>query len=315
MVRTAFFLVATIAILPVIALTKGIDLSGIYLESFFDLVTIMVFVSLLCFTASELTGNYSQVDKIWSIIPVVYVWIIAAKSGFNDRILLMAIVSTIWGFRLTYNFARRGGYNLVPWRGEEDYRWSVLRKMPYLNNRFGWTLFNMLFISLYQNTLILLITLPALVAWQGADTPVNMLDIVATLLIILFIIAETVADQQQYDYHSRKSSWLDKKGEIPGKYARGFTAHGLWRFVRHPNYAAEQAIWLTFYLYGVAATGRLVNWSLAGAILLVLLFFGSSTFSENISAGKYPLYRDYIKQVPRFIPSVLRNRRYPKESS
>jgi len=52
----------------------------------------------------------------------------------------------------------------------------------------------------------------------------------------------------------------------------------------------------------VAATGRWVNWSLAGGLLLVLLFLGSSDFSEKISAGKYPEYEGYQKRVPRFIP-------------
>jgi steroid 5-alpha reductase family enzyme len=72
--------------------------------------------------------------------------------------------------------------------------------------------------------------------------------------------------------------------------------------MRHPNYSAEQAIWIVFYFFSVAATGEWLNWSIMGAILLVLLFWGSSTFSESISAGKYPEYSDYQRQVPRFIP-------------
>lgn len=35
-------------------------------------------------------------------------------------------------------------------------------------------------------------------------------------------------------------------------------------------------------LFSVAATGRVLNWSLAGGILLLLLFLGSSDFSEKI---------------------------------
>jgi steroid 5-alpha reductase family enzyme len=72
--------------------------------------------------------------------------------------------------------------------------------------------------------------------------------------------------------------------------------------MRHPNYTAEQAIWIVFYFYSVAATGLWLNWSIMGAILLVLLFWGSSNFSESISGGKYPDYADYRKRVPRFLP-------------
>lgn len=315
MIRTAVFLVATLALLPIIVLTSGIEIEGIYLDSFIDLVTIMVVVALSCFIISELSGNYSQVDKIWSIIPLVYVWFITVRGGFNERLILMAIMTTLWGARLTFNFARRGGYNSIPWKGEEDYRWAVLRRMPYLNKRTVWLFFNLIFISLYQNTLILLFSLPVIVAWQGAATQIGWLDIVATILILMLIVAETVADQQQFDYHKRKAARSGKEDEISAEFKRGFNTSGLWRFVRHPNYAAEQAIWISFYLYGVSATGRWLNWSLSGAILLVLLFFGSSSFSEKISAGKYPEYSDYIRRVPRFIPSFFKSRRYPKESS
>ncbi len=85
-------------------------------------------------------------------------------------------------------------------------------------------------------------------------------------------------------------------------YARGFIWEGLWKIVRHPNYASEQAIWISFYLFSVAASGEWLNWSLTGSILLILLFLGSSNFSEEISAKKYPAYQDYQQKVPRFIP-------------
>jgi len=82
----------------------------------------------------------------------------------------------------------------------------------------------------------------------------------------------------------------------------GFTNVGLWKYMRHPNYSAEQSIWVVFYLFSIVATGSFINWSIAGAILLVLLFFGSSNFSEEISAAKYPKYKEYQKKVARFIP-------------
>jgi steroid 5-alpha reductase family enzyme len=62
------------------------------------------------------------------------------------------------------------------------------------------------------------------------------------------------------------------------------------------------AIWIVFYFFSVSATGNWLNWSVMGAILLVLLFWGSSNFSESISSGKYPGYAAYKKRVPRFIP-------------
>jgi steroid 5-alpha reductase family enzyme len=37
-------------------------------------------------------------------------------------------------------------------------------------------------------------------------------------------------------------------------------------------------------------------------MFLILLFMGSSMFSESISIQKYPDYNDYIKEVPKYVP-------------
>jgi steroid 5-alpha reductase family enzyme len=66
----------------------------------------------------------------------------------------------------------------------------------------------------------------------------------------------------------------------------------------------EQSIWIIFYLFSVNATGQWINWTIGGCVLLVILFKGSSDFSEELSANKYPAYKDYQKAVPRFIPGL-----------
>jgi steroid 5-alpha reductase family enzyme len=221
---------------------------------------------------------------------------------------LMALLAAAWGMRLTYNFARRGGYTWPLWQGEEDYRWSVLRQVPLLQGRLRWGVFNLFFISLYQNTLIWLITLPSVVAFAGRDKPLSFFDVALALLFLALLAIETIADQQQYNFQTEKYRRMAAGEPLDGDYAQGFLSSGLWAWARHPNYAAEQAIWVTYYLFSVAATGRWLNWSLTGAILLILLFLGSSDFSEKISAGKYPAYRDYQKRTPRFLPSYRSER-------
>ena len=303
MLRTTLFLIATLIALPIVAFYYDRPLSPEQWAVVKNLFTAMVAVALTCFSVSEITRNYSQVDKLWSLLPIGYAWYVASQANFDTRTTLMATLVTLWGLRLTYNFSRRGGYHWIPWRGEEDYRWGVLRQQnPALNSRLTWAAFNLFFISLYQNTLILLFTLPIIVAWQGQDRPLNALDAVAAVLLTGFIVLETLADQQQWNFQQEKYRRRNAGEVLDGEYARGFCATGLWGRVRHPNYAAEQAIWLSFYLFSVAATGRWLNWSLTGGILLVLLFLGSSDFSEKISAGKYPGYAEYQKRVPRFVP-------------
>src|SRR6187397_1872949 len=114
--------------------------------------------------ASVATREYSWVDRIWSIVPVAYVWVFAAWSGFDARLVLMAALVTLWGIRLTFNHGRKGGYR----PGGEDYRWAVLRGRM---SPWQYQLFNLFFISIYQDALILLFCLPAFTAYDAAGTP------------------------------------------------------------------------------------------------------------------------------------------------
>ena len=298
--KTVLALLVTIVVIPFLAFRFDDPLTPLQHAVLTKLVVVYLAAALLCFIVSTLTSNHSQVDKLWSLMPLVYTWIVASAAGFELRLVIMALLVTAWGLRLTYNFSRRGGYSIRFWSGEEDYRWSILQAKPEFNPRWRWVLFNLLFISLYQMGLILMITLPAVRSMNGR--PFTWWDALLSVLILFFIVIETVADQQQWNYHRQKSVLKEKGEELPGPYRKGFVDTGLWGMVRHPNYAAEQAIWISFYFFSVAATGHWLNWSVMGAILLVMLFWGSSNFSESVSASKYPEYSDYQSRVPRFVP-------------
>mgnify|MGYP001320150823 FL=1 len=305
--KTVLFLLVTIVLIPFFAFRIDEPLDIFQREILSDLVIVYLVAAVACFLVSLLSGNHSQVDKLWSLMPLIYVWIIAFRSDFEPRILLMAVLVSIWGLRLTYNFSRRGGYSIRFWSGEEDYRWSVLQAKPEFSARWKWILFNLFFISLYQMGLILLFTLPALKSLQGK--PLSWIDILIAAIYLGFIITETIADQQQWNFHKEKGRLQEEGRELPPAYKKGFVSTGLWKYARHPNYASEQAIWITFYFFSVSATGMWLNWSVIGALLLLILFWGSSNFSETISAGKYPEYMAYQQAVPRFVPVKLGRRK------
>jgi len=298
--KTVLALLVTIIVIPILAFTMDEPLTTSQNGILINLLIVYLVATVLCFLVSTISGNYSQVDKLWSLIPLAYVWMVAVESGFEPRLVLMALLVSAWGLRLSYNFSRRGGYSWKFWTGTEDYRWAVLQAKPEFQARWKWVLFNLLFISLYQMGLILLFTLPAVRSMDGLS--LSWPDYLLAALIIFLIVIETVADQQQWNYHKEKIKALAAEGKVEEKYKKGFVHTGLWGRMRHPNYAAEQAIWIVFYFFSVAATGSWINWSVMGAILLVLLFWGSSSFSESISAGKYPDYAEYKKRIPRFVP-------------
>lgn len=289
---------------PLLYIFMGPALDATQIETLKVLLWICGGSALLCFVVGEITRNNSQMDKLWSLLPIAYTWVIAAKAGLPARLVVMAVLVTIWGARLTFNFARKGAYKLKFWEGEEDYRWKVLRAKKGFQPRWKWTLFDLFFISIYQNALVLMTTLPALVL-MSADKPFGWMDGVAAALMLGFIVYETVADEQQWAFQSAKWKMI-KEGkaldELPAPYNKGFNTVGLWGVSRHPNYFAEQANWWCFWLFTVAGGIGIVNWTMAGAVLLVVLFQGSSAFAEEISAGKYPGYADYCRKVYKFFP-------------
>ena len=298
--KTALLLIFTLIVVPVVAFYFDEPLTNIQQTTLNKLLIVYGVAAAACFIISTITNNYSQVDKLWSIIPVPYAWIVAVDAAYEPRLLLMAILVTIWAARLTYNFNRRGGYSWKFWEGDEDYRWAVVRQKPGLNSPFLWMLFNLFFISAYQMGLILLMTLPTVKSMSGGE--LGVFDWILAIVFIGFVVMEYIADQQQWDYQTEKYRRKNAGEELGDFYQKGFTHTGLWGKMRHPNYTAEQAIWVVFYFFSVAATGTWLNWSVIGCLLLVLLFKGSSDFSEEISAKKYPDYATYQKEVPRFIP-------------
>ncbi len=247
-------------------------------------------VCVFCYIASLVSKENSWVDRLWSIVPVAYVWVFAIAAGLTDvRLDVMAGLVTLWGARLTFNFARKGGY-----AGVEDYRWPVLRARM---SRTQFAVFNLLFIVLYQNAILVLITLPALTAFENR-TPFGPLDLVLTILFLVLLAGETLADQQQWAFQQKKAADV-AAGRQP---ATRFLTTGLFRVSRHPNFFFEQAQWWVLFLFGAVAAGSLLQWTVLGAFLLTTLFIGSTIFTESITKSRYPEYADYQASTSAIVP-------------
>jgi steroid 5-alpha reductase family enzyme len=300
-IRTALLLVITLIIVPVFSYFFGTPLNEISVKALNTLAIMTSVAIAYCFIVGEITNNNSQVDKLWSILPILYVWVVTYYGNYAPRLVLMSVLVTLWGLRLTYNFSRHGAFSIRFWEGKEDYRWAVLRAKPEFQGKWKWTLFNLFFICGYQQILILLFTLPAIIALQFNDKPLGIVDWIIGFFMFIFIVYETIADQQHWNYQSEKWRKINNKETLDGNFKKGFLDQGLWAYSRHPNYFAEQAVWVCFYLFSISASGQWLNWSIAGCLLLIVLFQGSSNFSEEISSDKYPMYKDYQKKVPRFI--------------
>ena len=128
-----------------------------------------IVMSVILWLLSIVTREYSWVDRVWSICPLLYCLLaVFVLDFFSPRVLLMTTLVGLWSVRLTYNLARKGGYG----HGGEDYRWVVIRK------RVGPIWFQVLNVTLIvpgQMLVIWLFTSPIHQAWLAADVPLGVM--------------------------------------------------------------------------------------------------------------------------------------------
>ncbi len=154
-------------------------------------------------------------------------------------------------------------------------------------------------------------------------------DSIFARALLGLVLLEFFADQQQWSTYSAYLSWVSshltnsmpsiafqeakklykKTAKVPQSFTqadldRGFVITGLWSWSRHPNFAAEQAIWVVLYQWGCWTSDVLYNWTLLGAMSYLILFQGSTWFTEALSAAKYPEYKEYQQRVGMFLPRL-----------
>lgn len=245
---------------------------------------------LVSFAFGLISGDYSWTDRLWSTMPVVFAWIYALHGGFTLPLLVASSLVTLWGARLTFNFARRGGYTTA-----EDYRWPILQQK--IDNPLLWQLFNLGFIALYQQLLFIAFTSPLYLLFLYGPKEMTSTLWLTSILPIVFLVIETIADQQQYVFQQSKHGLLPRRSEWTKQYEQGFRSSGLFSRSRHPNYFGELGFWFSIYIFVSLAIGNFLNWSLVGPLALTMLFSISTIFTESITAKKYEQYRQYKKQA------------------
>ncbi len=250
------------------------------------------------FVAGVVTRNVSHVDRLWSVLPPVYALVWMTGVVDNTRYVLAAVLVMIWGIRLTAIFAAKGGYAFsFAKKGfyAEDYRWDVLRKK--IPGRLAFELFNLFFISGFQLTLVYAFTLPLYYLGQ-TSAPLGPTDYVLLSIMAALLALEAIADFQQLDYYRLRAH---PEHANDARVQLGFNTYGLWRFSRHPNYVCELGQWIVLYLLLYNARGA-HHPSGLGAVVLVLLFVGSTRLAESITGSKYPAYARWQRATPAWLP-------------
>jgi len=253
-----------------------------FFQIYFQALLVILGMMSLLWIISVIIKNVSIVDLFWGFgFVLTNVFYFISTDGLGLRKVILLILVSIWGFRLT-------GY--LSWRNigkGEDYRYKQFRR-KYGENRYWWISFFQTF--LLQGILMWLISAPLLGAqYHGQEKNPGILDYAGIAFWITGFIFETIGDYQLARFKADPSN----KGKV--------LSSGLWRYTRHPNYFGDSAVW---WGYGFLCLGAGSMWPVLGSILMTALIIkvsGVALLEKNL-IDKKPEYREYIEKTSAFVP-------------
>ncbi len=236
--------------------------------------------TIFIYLGSVLLKNSSLYDPFWSVAPVPIVIYLSIQSE-NSILLKMLIIFPIllWATRLTRNW-------LISWEGfhHEDFRYIDLKNTnkykAEFNNFFGIHLFP---------TFIVNICLYPLVYVFINDVDVNVYLYISSIITLIAVILETVADEQMRKFRSDPRN----KGKT--------MKYKLWRYSRHPNYLGEVGFWFGIYFMGISS-GFAPLWLIVCPLAMLLLFvLVSCPMMDERSLKNRPNYKEYMDNTSQLM--------------
>jgi steroid 5-alpha reductase family enzyme len=253
--------------------------------SFFGIYAIALAVILglmtLLWLVSLALKNSSIVDIFWGAGFVISGWIyfFLTPDGFLLRKLLIVLMTTIWGLRLSFYILLRN------WGKGEDFRYRKWREETGAK----WWWHSFLRVFLLQGILMWIISVPLLIA-QFHPTPnhLTVFDYIGIAFWLIGFFFEAAGDLQLARFKTDPAN----KGKVMDR--------GVWRLTRHPNYFGDSAQWWGYYLIAASGGGW---WTIYSPIIMTLFLLRVSgvMLLEKTMVAR-PGYEDYIKTTSPFIP-------------
>ena len=257
-----------------------VDPSPVYRFTVIGLVILGLMT--LLWVVSLALKNSSIVDIFWGIGFVIATWaaFLLTPDGFAMRKLLLSVLVTIWGLRLSLHILLRN------WGKSEDFRYRAWRKAA--GGAWWWRSFFKVF--LLQGVILWIVSAPLLVAQISAlPDHLTWLDYLAVLVWLVGFTFEAVGDWQLRRFKANPAN----QGMV--------LRTGIWRYTRHPNYFGDAVQWWAYYLIALVAGGW---WTLFSPIIMTALLLrgsGVSMLEKTLKVEK-PGYKEYIVTTSEFIP-------------
>lgn len=226
----------------------------------------------------------SIVDMFWGLGFVLIAWTTwTQSSGDPTRKLLLAVLITIWGLRLS-------GY--IAWRNighGEDPRYRAMREKA--GDKFP--LLSLIRVFLLQGVVMWIVSLPVQLG-QIPETPApTVWDYLGAFLWAVGVFFESVGDFQLARFKANP----ENQGKVLN--------HGLWRFTRHPNYFGDFLMWWGIFLIALAASPSQNWWSGIGPLIMSFFLMkvsGVTLLEKSLKESKGSAYDDYVQRTNAFFP-------------
>ncbi len=251
----------------------------------FNLVLILLLM-LGLWARSLVKRDASIVDPFWGTGFVVVAWVcVLLTLPVTSRSLILAVLTTLWGLRLSlYLFWRNRQH-------AEDPRYAAMRNKH--GSQFWWV--SLFTVFLLQGLIMWFVSFPIQVGVVDTQSvPLGWLDFLGVAVWAVGIFFEAVGDWQL----SRFKSNPENQGRV--------LKTGLWRYTRHPNYFGDFCVWWGLYLISIQAHG----WWTIGSPLLMSFFLmkvSGVTLLEKDITDRRPEYAEYQRSTNAFFPGPPRN--------
>lgn len=236
-----------------------------------------VVATVFTFVFSVLLKNASVYDPYWSVQPIVILFAFLFAEGASLSGVLAVLVITLWGLRLTANWA-------YTFHGlsHQDWRYTMLKEKT---GKF-YPVVNFVGIHLVPTLVVYACTLPAAyVVLAGATF--SPWSLVGFAICLIAATLQGVADVQMHTYRKNRTT--------------NFIRTGLWKYSRHPNYLGEILMWWGVAVYTIATLGFSFVW-LVGAVANTLLFLFVSIPLADGRQSKKEGFAEYKAETRALLP-------------
>ena len=257
-----------------------------FLALWFNSGLVILGLMFLLWLLSLALKNSSIVDIFWGMGFVITFWVgtLLVPGEITTRTILLGVIVTIWGLRLSLYIYQRNH------RQPEDFRYATWRKEA--GSAWWWRSFFKVFVL--QGILLWIISIPLLATQtsSASNSTLSCYDLIAIIIWLTGFAFEAGGDYQLARFKADPAN----KGKL--------LTTGFWSVTRHPNYWGDAMQWWAFYLPALISGAWWTIFSPFVMTYLLMKVSGAAMLEKTLKNTK-PGYTEYIASTPEFFPRIL----------